>query len=109
LSISSIARAATFVDTTVGKDGKVTTTLSGEIIEGDSDYFKRIIQLANNNSHMVAILRLDSPGGSILEGVKLADIVRFGKIATSVVGNSKCASACFIVFAAGNEKCRHFG
>ena len=50
------------------------------------------------------MVRLNSPGGSILEGVKLADIIRFGKIATSVIGNSQCASACFIVFAAGSEK-----
>ena len=31
-------------------------------------------------------------------------MIRFGKIATSVVGTSKCASACFIAFAAGSEK-----
>jgi hypothetical protein len=47
---------------------------------------------------------LDRLGGSILEGVKLAHIIRFGKIATSVIGTSQCASACFIVFAAGTEK-----
>ncbi len=46
----------------------------------------------------------NSPGGSVLEGVKLADVVRDEKIATSVSGTAKCASACFMVFAAGSEK-----
>jgi hypothetical protein len=45
-----------------------------------------------------------SPGGKILEGVRLADLIRFGKIATTVPGSSQCASACFIAFAAGSNK-----
>ena len=86
------------------KDEKVIVTLAGEITEGDSDTLKTIIRKANDNGRLVSLVRLNSPGGSILEGVKLADIVRFGKIATSVIGTSQCASACFIVFAAGSEK-----
>jgi hypothetical protein len=39
-----------------------------------------------------------------LESAEIADVIRFGKIATSVIGNSMCASACFIAFAAGNDK-----
>jgi len=103
LLTSWIARAATLT-TTAAKDGKVLVTLNGEITEGDADALKTIIQTANNGGHLVAIVRLNSPGGSILEGVKLADLVRFGKISTSVIGTSICASACFIVFAAGSEK-----
>jgi len=101
--VASVASAATLT-TASSKDGKVIVTLTGEIAEGDSDAFKTIIQTANNGGHLVATVRLNSLGGSILEGVKLADIIRFGKIATSVTGASKCASACFIVFAAGSEK-----
>jgi hypothetical protein len=101
--ISSIASAAT-VTTSQPKNGKVVVSLSGEITEGDSDTLKESIRKANNSNLIVSLLRLDSPGGNLLEGAKLADIIRFGKIATSVVGTSKCASACFIVFAAGSEK-----
>lgn len=103
LTVASVASAATFA-TAVTKDGKVIVTLTGEITEGDADAFKAVIQTANNGGHLVAIIRLNSPGGGILEGVKLADMIRFGKIATSVIDNSKCASACFIAFAAGSEK-----
>jgi hypothetical protein len=65
------------------EDGKV-VTLAGEITEGDSDALKTIIRRANDSGHLIASARLNSPGGSILEGVKLADIIRYGKIATSV-------------------------
>jgi hypothetical protein len=101
--ISSAASAAT-VTTLPSKNGKVTVSLSGEIAQGDFDALKENIRKANNGNLIVSLIRLDSPGGNVLEGVKLADIIRFGKIATSVVGTSKCASACFIVFAAGSEK-----
>src|SRR5262249_51891639 len=68
LLTSLIARAATLT-TTAAKDGKIIVILNGEITEGDADALKTIIQTANNGGHLVAIIRLDSPGGSILEGV----------------------------------------
>jgi hypothetical protein len=101
--ISSIASAATLT-TLPAKTGKVIVSLSGEISPGDSDTLKEHVRKANSDNLVVSLIWLDSPGGNILEGAKLADIIRFGRIATSVVGTSKCASACFIVFAAGSEK-----
>lgn len=103
LLASSVADAATLSATTA-KEGKVTVTLTGEITEGDADGFKNIIRRANDRNQVVGTIRLNSSGGSLVEGVKLADIVRFGRIATAVIGTAKCASACFIVFAAGGEK-----
>ena len=97
------ASAASF-STSREKDRDLIVTLRGEIFEGDSDKLKNIIRRADDNGDTVVILRLDSPGGSVLEGVKLADVVRDEKIATSVSGTAKCASACFMVFAAGSEK-----
>jgi hypothetical protein len=58
----------------------------------------------NSTGKLVANIRLNSPGGNLLEGVKLADAVRFGKIGTNVGKNATCASACFLVFAAGSTK-----
>ena len=40
--------------------------------------------------------------------MEIADVVRKGKIATSVLHDSTCASACFIIFAAGNLKYAHY-
>jgi hypothetical protein len=101
--LHSIASAAS-ITSTVSKDGKVIVSLVGEISDGDSDTLKSIIKSANDSGHIVSAIRLNSPGGNLLEGSNLAGIVRFGKIATSVIGGATCASACFIVFAAGNPK-----
>jgi hypothetical protein len=47
---------------------------------------------------------LNSPGGNLLVGLKLADAVRFVKVATNVAGSATCASACFLVYASGATK-----
>jgi hypothetical protein len=99
----SVAKAAS-ITSTVSKDGKVIVSLVGEISDGDTDTLKSIIKSANDSGHIVSAIRLDSPGGNLLEGSNLATIVRFGKIAASVISGARCASACFIVFAAGNPK-----
>jgi hypothetical protein len=96
--------SAASITSTVSKDGKVIVSLVGEISDGDADTLKSIIKSANDSGHIVSAIRLDSPGGNLLEGSNLAGIVRFGKIATSVISGAKCASACFIVFAAGSPK-----
>lgn len=97
----SIATAAS-ITSTVSKEGKVIVSIVGEITEGDADTLKLIIKSTNDSGRLVSGVRLDSPGGSILEGSKLAEIIRYGKMATVVANGATCASACFIVFAAGN-------
>src|SRR6185437_2259253 len=98
------AATAASIKSFVTKEGKVVISLKGEIAEGDVDGVKSIIKSANDGDRQVSGIRLDSPGGSILEATKLAEIIRFGRIATVVPNGVKCASACFIVFAAGDPK-----
>ncbi len=86
------------------KENKTIISVSGEIIEGDADAFRQAIQRANDSGKLVSGIRLNSPGGLLIEAVKLADLVRFAKVATSVPNGSTCASACFLVFAAGSNK-----
>jgi len=47
---------------------------------------------------------LNSAGGKLLEGVKIAAAIRDAKISTAVGEKAVCASACFLIFAAGNPK-----
>jgi hypothetical protein len=103
LSLSLNATAATLTST-ASKEGKTIISLKGELSEGDSDALKSIIKSANDVGRFVSGLRLNSPGGLVSEGVKLADVVRYAKISTVVANGATCASACFIVFAAGLEK-----
>ena len=104
----SVAHAA-LITSGATKKGKIIVSLNGEISVGDADRLKSIIKSANNGGHLVSSIRLDSPGGIIGEGVKLASIVRYGKIASVVPNGAKCASACFIVFAAGDPKYVSYG
>ena len=75
--------AATFKSVAT-KDGKTIILLSGEIAEGDADTLKTAIKIANDAGKLVSGIRLNSPGGNILEALKLADAVRFAKVATNV-------------------------
>ena len=100
---SEIAVAAT-ISAVDSKDGKTRLDLVGDVTPGDAEAIKLAIQKANSANRIVVTIRLNSKGGNLLESVKIADIVRTGKISTSVLSNSVCASGCFIIFAAGNEK-----
>lgn len=100
---SSAVLAATLKSSQL-KDGRVVILISGELIEGDTEAFKSAVKTANDAGKLVSSIKLNSPGGSLLEGVKLADAVRFGKIVTNVGQGATCASACFLVFAAGSMK-----
>lgn len=90
------------------KDGKVRLDLNGEIQGGDLQSVKDAIQAANAKGKMVVTIRLDSDGGNLLEAVRIAAVIREGKIATAALSRSTCASACFVIFAAGNEKYAHY-
>lgn len=96
--------SAAEISSTISKQGNAILILNGEIVPGDADQVTRLIKSANDTKRVVTGIRLNSPGGNLLEGAKLADIIRYGKIATVVTNHSTCASACFVVFAAGNEK-----
>jgi hypothetical protein len=84
------------------KDGRIIISISGDIAEGDSDAFKAAIKVANDAGKLVSSLRLNSQGGSLLEGVKLAEVVKFAKMATNV--GQGATSACFLIFAAGESR-----
>jgi hypothetical protein len=68
------------------KDGRTIILLSGEIVEGEADTLKASIKTANDVGKLVSGVRLNSPGGNLVEGLKLADAVRFAKVATNVAG-----------------------
>src|SRR3981189_1786563 len=102
-AIPPAASAATFKSVAT-KDGGTIILLSGEIVEGDADTLKASIKTANDAGKLVSGVRLNSPGGNLLEGLKLADAARFAKVATNVAGNATCASACFLIYAAGATK-----
>jgi hypothetical protein len=88
----------------VSKEGKVVVILNGEITMGDTAQFQQLIKTPNDSGKIVSGIRLNSPGGNLLEGAKLADAICFAKMASVVPNGSTCASACFVAFAAGADK-----
>ena len=86
------------------KDGNVEISISGNIAPGDIDALRASIKAANDAGKLVTSLRLNSDGGNLLEAVGMADWVKSAKISTNVGQGATCASACFLIFAAGETK-----
>jgi len=101
--------AAAEIKSVTSKGGPVTVLILGEIVRGDSDAFSAAVKQANDAGKFVANVRLNSEGGNLYEGVKLADAIRFGRMSTIVGKGATCASACFVAFAAGNTKFANYG
>lgn len=101
--LGGLAHAATLSSYT-SKEHKDIIILNGDIAEGDTEQLQRLVKKANDEGRLVSGVRLNSTGGALLEGAKLADAIRFAKIASVVPNGSTCASACFLAFAAGSEK-----
>src|SRR6266446_7380912 len=73
-----------------GKHG-VVIQISGQIADGDADAFISEVKRANAAGKVVENVQLNSSGGKLLEGVKLAAAIREGKISTSVAqGGGLC-------------------
>lgn len=94
--------------------GRPYISVVGEIVPGD---FDRVQLAATTLSNMGApsVVRFDSPGGSIEEALKIADLVRDLWGTTWILGRSAgvgdpdgsfvmCDSACALIFVAGIER-----
>ena len=80
--------------------------MSGQIVEGDVDRFVRAIrdQTKRGSERLLYTVELDSPGGSVQEAVKLAELLDILFIDTVVPKGSVCASSCFFLFLSGNTR-----
>src|SRR4051794_26026236 len=67
-----------------GKQGGVVIQLSGAIITGDSDTFIAELKRVNGAGKSVENIQLNSAGGKLLEGVKIAAAIRDAKLSTAV-------------------------
>lgn len=102
--VAGSAGTAAELSSVTSKDDAAIVALNGDIAEGDTDAMEALLGTANANGRLVSAVRLDSPGGSLAEAVKFADLIRRAKLSTVVAGGAHCASACFIIFAAGIER-----
>jgi hypothetical protein len=96
--------SAADLTTTLSRENRTTVLLNGELAEGDASRLRDTIRASINSARPVSGIRLNSPGGSMLEGVRLAGVIQNAKVATVVASGATCAAACFIAFVAGNQK-----
>ncbi len=88
----------------VDQRGRLILALDGEIAAGDGDALKLMLHGAEAAGHQVKEIHLNSRGGSLAVGAKIAAIVRRSGMKTVVEQDRLCASACFLVFAGGSAR-----
>ncbi len=90
------ARAATFV---INAGEPPVVVVSGEIVPGDGERFADRVQSLDR-----AIVALASPGGSVLSGLRMGQLIHDRGFSTLVPDRAVCASACGLVWLAGKRR-----
>ncbi len=84
--------------------GDETLTLDGTIDPADAETLAAAIRETEADGKRVRTIQLDSGGGNLGAGWAMALAVRSSGIATAVPDGATCASACFVIFAAGTAR-----
>jgi hypothetical protein len=69
----------------------------GEIVPGDA----RALAAFLRSARRVGSMTIDSPGGDVIEAIRMGEIVRASAISTKVAPGGQCSSACLFVWMAG--------
>jgi hypothetical protein len=85
------------------KDGATFISAEGEIHTGDAQQFQRALAAVPAGKRLAGVL-VDSPGGNLIEGGKLADQIHDSGLTVIVTSHSQCASACFLLLAASPHR-----
>jgi hypothetical protein len=104
MGAASWSASAAELTATPSKENRTIVALNGELEAGDASRFKELVKASATAGRSVSAVRLNSPGGSLVEGVRLAAVIHGTKIATVIAAGATCAGACFIPFVAGKEK-----
>ncbi|MFO1147986.1 MAG: ATP-dependent Clp protease proteolytic subunit [Alsobacter sp.] len=83
-------------------EGAAHVLIDGRLNPHDSRRFETLLERLRRENTPVALVALNSPGGYVVEGLAIAELVRLRRIDTYVAG--MCASSCFNVFAAGANR-----
>jgi len=78
-----------------------TIKISGNIVEGDAERFSALAGEATYDEQRVCF---NSPGGSFLEGIRLARAIHDAGFGTAIEEGNVCESACAIAFMAGRRR-----
>lgn len=88
--------AATIVKAPGRRVGSVVVSVSGELTAGDEN---RFVQTAGTVAN--GVVDFDSPGGNLLAGIEIGEVIHFKHFETLVPNGSACASACALAWLGG--------
>jgi hypothetical protein len=78
---------------------------TGAIEQGDSAKLERLVRDNDLTSNIDKyVVRLNSPGGSVLEGMRLGTVIRDAQLETFIGRGETCASACALAFLGGTRR-----
>ena len=98
------ATAADFSQLPAGTFGLPSIGISGEIREGDFEKFRTFLLRPGNLKAYANYIWLDSQGGNVIEALKFANLFEKSNASVVVGSESRCYSACFILFAGGSDR-----
>jgi hypothetical protein len=81
-----------------------TLTLTGQIAQGDAERFKDYLDA---NPATPAMIRLNSPGGSVQDALEIGRHLRAAEVATVMGAGDICLSACPYILASGLSRNIH--
>lgn len=107
-AVTSGAMAADISLRAVNRDrpneGPISIYYSGPVKPGDAQRLAELLAASEATRRPFLGIFLNSPGGSIKEALRMAHDIRASGHTTAVSSNYECASACFLLVAAGREK-----
>ena len=101
VALAAPARSATVTTVDTGNSNVATLAFSGRIIRGDLGRLQE--QAARLPEGLRIVLLLDSPGGSINEGIALGRFIHAARMTTVAIQGPGCHSACTFLFLAGRD------
>jgi hypothetical protein len=86
-------------------NGQKIILAQGPIGPGDAGKLIRALRKASVNKHGTRTVWLNSPGGTVLDAMNMADVINAVGVTTVVPARAMCASACAsVVFVAGKYR-----
>lgn len=105
LALAALPAAAMKFQLGTTRDGLTVVVASGDIAQGDARRLARALEKAGRDRHGTKRLYLDSPGGVVVEALKMAEIINAVGVSTIVRDGTLCASACAsVLFVAGRYR-----
>ena len=96
------AHALQFVQVEVSPT-EILIGVRGPIVDGDAARLEQTLVAVPTLRRLLG-LAVDSPGGSVVEGERLATLIRARRLPVVIPANSACVSACFLLLAASPQR-----